>query len=117
MVSLIRAQGAAQAFEDAGVLGAIFSHPIEYNQIPKALEVFEDVRRPRALEVRRRTLNQKAMFALADGPEQEARDAKLRAGEDYALFEWLWQYDAVKAGGQAWKRALELGTENQAMQP
>ena len=79
--------------------------------------MFEEVRRPRASEVRRRTLNQKAMFALADGPEQEARDAKLRAGEDYALFEWLWQYDAAKAGGEAWKQALEQDMKTEVMQP
>lgn len=51
-------------------------------------------------------MDQKAMFALADGPDQEQRDAKLRAGADYALFEWLWAYDAVESGRGAWKRFL-----------
>ncbi|GFF38203.1 putative FAD binding domain-containing protein [Aspergillus udagawae] len=106
------AQGAAQAFEDAGVLGAIFSQSVGRDQIPDALRVFEQVRKPRASEVRRRTLDQKAMFALADGPEQEDRDAKLRAGADYGLFEWLWGYDAAKSGGEAWKRFLTESHEN-----
>ncbi|KAI1112707.1 hypothetical protein F5Y14DRAFT_442360 [Nemania sp. NC0429] len=97
-------QGAAQAFEDAGALGAIFSQPVGRDQIPDALRVFEEVRKPRASEVRHRTLDQKAMFALADGPEQQERDAKLHAGEDWKLFQWLWEYDAAKSGGRAWER-------------
>ena len=98
-------------------MGAIFNQPVEHDQIPKALQVFEEVRKPRTSEVRRRTLDQKAMFALADGPNQEARDAKLRAGADYALFQWLWEYDAAKAGKEAWKRVLEQEMENETMQP
>ena len=99
-----RAQGASQAFEDAGVLGAIFSQSVGRDQIPDALRVFEEVRKPRASNVRHRTLEQKAMFSLADGPAQEERDAKLRAGADYELFRWLWSYDAAKSGREAWKR-------------
>lgn len=44
------------------------------------------------------------MFALADGPDQEVRDANLRAGGDYGLFQWLWGYDATEMGREAWKR-------------
>lgn len=73
------------------------------DQIPDALRVFEEVRKPRASDVRHRTLDQKAMFALADGPDQEKRDAKLRAGADHELFKWLWEYDAVESGREAWK--------------
>ncbi|KAJ5679523.1 hypothetical protein N7462_007767 [Penicillium macrosclerotiorum] len=100
------AQGAAQAFEDAGVLGGIFSQSVRHDQIPDALRVFEEVRKPRASDVRHHTLKQKAMFALSDGPEQEERDARLRAGEDFALFEWLWSYNAAEMGRDAWSRAL-----------
>jgi salicylate hydroxylase len=46
------------------------------------------------------------MFALEDGPEQEARDKMLRAGEDYPLFQWLWGYNAAESGKEAWKRFL-----------
>lgn len=87
-------------------MGAIFSQPVGRDQIPDALWVFEQVRKPRASEVRRRTLHQKAMFALADGLDQEERDAKLGAGADYRLFEWIWAYDAAKSGREAWKRFL-----------
>ncbi|CAN8106530.1 unnamed protein product [Discula destructiva] len=101
------AQGAAQAFEDAGVLGAIFSQPVGRDQIPNALRVFESVRKPRASDVRHRTLDQKAMFALPDGTKQEKRDADLRAGDDYRLFQWLWEYDAARAGREAWEEFTE----------
>lgn len=100
----LRAQGAAQAFEDAGVLGAIFSQSVGRDQIPDALRVFEEVRKPRASDVRHRTLFQKASFALADGPEQEERDVKFRAGADIQLFKWLWDYDAAESGREAWER-------------
>jgi salicylate hydroxylase len=52
------------------------------------------------------------MFALADGLDQEERDAKLRAGADYGLFKWLWGYDAAESGREAWKRFLTETHEN-----
>ncbi|PNH49180.1 hypothetical protein VD0003_g7958 [Verticillium dahliae] len=106
------AQGAAQAFEDAGVLGAIFSQPVGRDQIPDALRVFEEVRKPRASDVRHCTLEQKAMFALSDGPGQEERDAGLRAGADHGLFRWLWEYDAAESGREAWEAFLNKARED-----
>jgi salicylate hydroxylase len=35
------------------------------------------------------------MFDLADGSSQEESDAKLRAGADFELFRWLWEYNAA----------------------
>ncbi|KAI8626273.1 FAD/NAD(P)-binding domain-containing protein [Xylariaceae sp. FL1651] len=110
------AQGAAQAFEDAGVLGAIFSQSISPAQIPEALRVFEEVRQPRASEVRHRTIDQKDMYALADGPTQAGRDTRLNAGADYELFKWLWEYDATASGREAWK-AFAKTQQDQTNQP
>ncbi|KAM7183487.1 hypothetical protein V8F20_012606 [Naviculisporaceae sp. PSN 640] len=103
------AQGAAQAFEDAGVLGGIFSHPIRQDQIPAALRVFEEVRRPRASEVRYRTLTQKTMIGLPNGEEQEKRDAMLSDGGDYDTWKWLWSYDAAASGREAWSAFTRTG--------
>ncbi|KAJ4416990.1 hypothetical protein N0V82_006439 [Gnomoniopsis sp. IMI 355080] len=106
------AQGAAQAFEDAGVLGAIFEQLTHVEQIPDALRVFEEVRKPRVSEVRKRTLAQKAMYGMLSGPAQEERDAKLAQGlskdspnalADPTFQNWLWGYNAVEAGTKAWK--------------
>lgn len=77
------------------------------DQIPDALRVFEEVRKPRASAVRHRTLDQKNMFALAYGPEQEKRDDILRANADYELFKWLWEYDAAERGREAWKDFID----------
>lgn len=57
------------------------------------------------------------MFALADGAEQEKRNIKLLAGEDYQLFEWLWGYDAIENGRKAWKRFLDEKYEYGAQVP
>jgi hypothetical protein len=48
---------------------------VERDQIPDALRVFEELRKPRASDIRHRPLDQKAMFALADGSDQEKRGA------------------------------------------
>ena len=44
------------------------------------------------------------MFALSEVTAQEERNAKLRAGADFELFKWLWDYDAEESGREAWKR-------------
>ena len=77
-----------------------------HDQIPDALRVFEEVRKPRASDVRHRTIDQKAMFALADGLAQEERDSKLRAGADFELFRWLWEFDAAEIGRETWRRFI-----------
>lgn len=46
------------------------------------------------------------MFALADGLAQEERDSKLRAGADFELFRWLWEFDAAGIGRETWKRFI-----------
>jgi salicylate hydroxylase len=68
---------------------------VGHDQIPDALRVFEKVRKPRASNVRHRTIDKKAMFDLADGSSQEESNAKLRAGADFELFRWLWEYNAA----------------------
>lgn len=98
--------------EDAGVLGAIFGRLTDKSQVADALRVFEEVRKPRAAEVRKRTLAQKAMYGLCRGPAQEDRDAKLSLGPiegspnalaDPGFQGWLWGYDAADAGVKAWE--------------
>ncbi|KAI1815146.1 FAD/NAD(P)-binding domain-containing protein [Poronia punctata] len=98
------AQGAAQAFEDAGVLGAIFSSVTDKRQVPEAVEVFKRVRQPRVARVRQATLAQQAMNKLADGPLQEGRDRQLAQSTGTTqIWDWLWGYDAVLDGERAWQ--------------
>ncbi|KAM7196188.1 putative FAD binding domain containing protein [Rhypophila sp. PSN 637] len=109
------AQGAAQAFEDAGALGGIFEHPISRDQIPDALKVFEQSRRPRASQVRSRALAQNTMIGLPDGQAQQERDAMLGAGGDYGTWKWLWDYDAAEAGRRAWKTFVASENDEQGL--
>ncbi|KAK3689565.1 hypothetical protein B0T22DRAFT_499243 [Podospora appendiculata] len=111
------AQGASMAFEDAGVLGGIFANLADRSDIPDALRVYQQLRKPRADEVRDRTLQQKAMYSLPDGPAQQERDAKLafkgplvgspNALGDPVFQQWLWGYDAEIEGENAWAEFVE----------
>lgn len=104
------AQGAAQAFEDAAALGALFARLSHPSQIGHVLQVFEQVRRPRAETVKERTLARKVMYGLHDGPEQQKRDERLALGVDSPdeladpdFQKWLWGYDAAADAVRAWE--------------
>lgn len=108
------AQGAAQAFEDAAAIGAIFLQISEPSQIGHALRIFEQVRRPRTDKVRERTLARKVMYGLADSPQQILRDKRLAVALDspdelaHPEFQkWLWGYDAAADAARAWSASLK----------
>ncbi|KAF8500000.1 FAD/NAD-P-binding domain-containing protein [Hysterangium stoloniferum] len=74
-----RAQGAAMAVEDAVVLGSLLSRLEHPSQLKPMLQAYQDLRLPRTAATQLSSrLNQK-IFHLPDGPEQEARDASMRA--------------------------------------
>ncbi|PCH35454.1 FAD/NAD(P)-binding domain-containing protein [Wolfiporia cocos MD-104 SS10] len=73
-----RAQGAAMAFEDAAVLGRLFSHVSARAQIPHLLRAYEQLRHARASDTQASSRLNQRLFHLPDGPEQEARDAGMR---------------------------------------
>jgi len=116
-----RAQGAAMAIEDAAFLGNIFSRLQDKSQIPILLRGYEAARYPRTTEVQGSArLNQKINH-LVDGPEQEARDATMKAAMDQPganqdqWNQWsdkkksdaLYGYDADAAADQFWNERLE----------
>ncbi|KAE9392388.1 FAD/NAD(P)-binding domain-containing protein [Gymnopus androsaceus JB14] len=75
-----RAQGAAMAIEDAEVLGKLFSHITHPKQIPSLLKAYESIRFERTTNTQRLEAEFRELYHLRDGPEQEARDARLRMG-------------------------------------
>jgi salicylate hydroxylase len=83
--------GAAQAIEDAYVLGALLALP-ECNKetLPRLLQAYEDVRRPRA------STQQLHAFATGEilqlkGPHGDNLD---RIGEElHSRFHWIWEHD------------------------
>ncbi|KAI0596333.1 FAD binding domain-containing protein [Biscogniauxia sp. FL1348] len=102
------AQGANSAIEDGAVLGHLLGHIKAKSQLPKALKMYETLRKARGEAIVRETFKQRESFHMPDGPEQEARDRifrkQLETGEVEAPFPsrwtcpqvqpWLYGYDA-----------------------
>lgn len=71
------AQGASQCVEDAGALAECLSRHDEAD-IPKLLRIFEMIRKPRAESTAARSAARRVMYHLPNGPEQQARDGKMK---------------------------------------
>lgn len=102
---ILRAQGAAQAFEDAAVLGSLFSHVKDREQIPGLLTKFQQIRMSRSMKVLRRSAAMREVFGMPDGIAQHERDAQIAmdphegcpiALADPVFQKWLWGYNAVE---------------------
>ncbi len=91
------AQGAAQALEDGATLVGCLQ---TIGDIPAALARYQDLRLPRTAHVQSLAAGNKSRFHMPDGPEQEARDAKMAGGgTDWSLdaIGWLYGHDAFAA--------------------
>ncbi|KAK1231475.1 hypothetical protein PQX77_005402 [Marasmius sp. AFHP31] len=73
-----KAQGAAMALEDAAVLGNLFSRITDRSEIPFLTKAYEELRHARATGTQSGALDNRHLLHMDDGPEQEARDAKMR---------------------------------------
>ena len=101
------AQGAAQAIEDAAVLGHLFQRVEHVSQIPQAIRLYEAIRRPRTSSVTAASNARREICQLPDGEAQQARDEGLRREspcEGYphcfeypAFHSWLLNYDLRSA--------------------
>jgi salicylate hydroxylase len=92
------AQGAAQAIEDGATLTACLARSSRAD-IPTALRRYEQLRLPRASRVQAMSAANKTRFHLADGPEQEERDAEMETGStDWSktAIAWIYEHDATK---------------------
>lgn len=72
------AQGASMAIEDGAALAECLSRVRTKEDIPRCLEVFESVRRPRCERIQECSRRNGDMWHMADGPAQEARDKALK---------------------------------------
>ncbi|KAJ9131778.1 FAD binding domain-containing protein [Pleurostoma richardsiae] len=68
------AQGANSAVEDGAVLGLLLGHLSSKDQLPKALKLYEKLRKARGDAIVKEAFKQRDDFHLPDGPDQEARD-------------------------------------------
>jgi salicylate hydroxylase len=89
------AQGAAQSIEDAAVLAACLSQA-GGRDVPAALARYETIRRGRATRVQEMSRANGRRFHLPDGPDQEARDAAIRASSGISPdIDWLYGHDPM----------------------
>ncbi|KAI4194034.1 MAG: hypothetical protein LQ346_003766 [Caloplaca aetnensis] len=115
------AQGAAQAFEDAAVLGALFSKVQNEGQIRNAIYKYEQLRKPRATKIVQESSANGLILHMPDGEEQRERDRQLRYEEpsegfpnrwaDPVFQRWLFDYDPV---GEVEKLEAELDVGQRA---
>jgi salicylate hydroxylase len=87
-----QAQGASQAMEDAAVLAEELG-AVTVTGVEGALRRYVDRRAKHAGMVQDASLRNKDFYHLPDGPEQEARDRRLRqfGGESDVSYDWLWR--------------------------
>ncbi|KEF55482.1 salicylate hydroxylase [Exophiala aquamarina CBS 119918] len=72
------AQGASMAIEDGAALAECLSRVRTKEQIPRYLQVFESIRKPRCERIQESSRLNGDMWHMADGPGQEARDKALK---------------------------------------
>ena len=68
------AQGANSAVEDGAVLGLLLGHVQSTSDLPKALRMYQQLRKARGDAIVRETFKQRESFHMPDGPAQQARD-------------------------------------------
>jgi salicylate hydroxylase len=86
------AQGAAQAVEDAAILGVCLRGATASTVAP-ALRRYEQIRHPRASQVQRMSRGREIRNHLADGPEQRQRDRELAGSDPLRQSAWLYGHD------------------------
>jgi salicylate hydroxylase len=95
------AQGAAQAIEDAATLTASLSAEPD---VDGALSRYQQLRTPRTTRLQAMSATNKTRFHLADGPDQQARDAEMSAGStdwSFNAVAWIYAHDAAAVGETA----------------
>jgi salicylate hydroxylase len=93
------AQGAVQAIEDAvAVAQCLAAHPDD----PEcALQIYQQVRIPRAVRIQQISHERKNINHLPDGPAQRQRDAELAKNDALERNGWIYGYDAEIATQEA----------------
>ncbi|PGH13304.1 hypothetical protein AJ79_03720 [Helicocarpus griseus UAMH5409] len=112
------AQGAAQALEDAAVLGVVLSNITTAKLTPFALQIYEKCRKERAEFVQKSGTENRIPLHLPDGPEQVKRDERFAASvkgggspdkwNDRETQRMLWGYDAEEAAKKYWSGKYRL---------
>lgn len=105
-------QGAAISFEDAAILGVLFSKIWTQAQVPDVLTILEQMRKERTGYLLRRSERYRHVLMTSNGPRQEERDRQLLENApfdgfanflaDPALTKFMYEYDAFAEAEKAW---------------
>jgi salicylate hydroxylase len=89
------AQGAAQSIEDGAALAALLK--AMPGDLPRALQRYEEMRKPRATRLQEASATNRVRFHLPDGADQQSRDEALATSGDRAIANigWLYAHDAA----------------------
>jgi salicylate hydroxylase len=93
------AQGAVQAIEDAAALAVCLD--VKRREPGRALDIYQNLRMPRAGKIQNLSHARKDINHLPDGPEQVQRDADLASTDALARSGWIYGYDAETAAWEA----------------
>lgn len=94
------AQGACQSIEDAAVLaGCLSGVDTAGPTAHAALQRYEGIRRERTARVQRQSWENRIVFHLPDGPEQEARDSVFAGADAGPSMDWLYGHDPLAQDG------------------
>jgi salicylate hydroxylase len=107
------AQGANSSLEDGAVLGYVLAALRSKEQLPQALEMFQQLRKKRGEAIVRETFAQRNDFHMINGAEQEARDELMLSvlGKEINVkFPSRWQCPVV----QPWLYGYDAKTETEA---
>ncbi|KML09376.1 MULTISPECIES: FAD-dependent monooxygenase [Burkholderia] len=86
-----QSQGAAQALEDAVVLGRCVTGLASKDALGAALVEYQRLRIDRSARIQLASAGNGGVFHLPDGPEQQARDAELKSRRaDFKSYHWTW---------------------------
>ncbi|KAH9207837.1 hypothetical protein DL95DRAFT_428931 [Leptodontidium sp. 2 PMI_412] len=86
------AQGAGSSLEDGAALGVLLSTASRRQDLPKALKSYEQLRKTRSSALQKRSMIQRHINHLANGPEQQQRDEILlqQMGEPQPGYPFYW---------------------------
>lgn len=87
----LMSQGASQAIEDAAALAKCLQH-LSLDEVGKA---YERIRYSRATQIQAYARAQRAKNHMPDGPEQEERDANMKAPDAAMRSAYSWKWESV----------------------
>ena len=102
------------AIEDGAVLGKLFEKLEDRTQIPKIVELYEKIRKPRTTLMIKGSMDMCDVFNLPDNDQRRERDRKMTDPEtvignpnrwaDPVFQRFLFDYDAGREVDQAWQK-------------